>query len=308
MIPTIAALAAASLTLQATPALTVEIADLEINHPVFFAPVLPGELLEVEVKGRPDEHRITFEAPETGETITGPMSLSWKAPAEPGHHVIEIADETSGQAMVLNVFVMTPMSEVEDGVLNGYRIGEYPSRPLRGLDSYKPPLGFIEVNAETSDIRLSPHFTLGQFVCKQATDAPQRYVVLQPPLLRKLEDAVALLRTEGFDPDTLFIMSGYRTPFYNKAIGNVPYSRHVYGDAADVYLDVAPRDGDMDDLNRDGEVTKADAHYLYDMVEAFDREATEVRIQGGLGSYDRNTAHGPFVHIDTRGTPARWGR
>ena len=29
---------------------------------------------------------------------------------------------------------------------------------------------------------------------------------------------------------------------------------------------------------------------------------------GGLGRYRRSETHGPFVHIDVRGSHARWGR
>lgn len=291
-----------------TASLKVEVQDLTVDFGIFFAPVLPGEVLNVQVLGRPDATDISFNVPDRGKAITGETRLSWKAPTEPGHYPITISDGTSGETFTLNVFVMHPFSAIEDGKLNGYRIGQYPDKPLRGLDAYKKPLGFIAVNDETKDVQISPHFTLGQFICKQTTNVSERYVVLRPELLKKLETAVDLLEDDGFSPDTLFIMSGYRTPFYNKAIGNVQYSRHVYGDAADVYLDVAPRDGDMDDLNQDGQVTKADASYLYDMIASFDSQNTGLAIQGGIGSYNRNAAHGPFVHIDTRGTPARWGR
>jgi hypothetical protein len=47
----------------------------------------------------------------------------------------------------------------------------------------------------------------------------------------------------GHNVDGLTIMSGYRTPFYNRAIGNVPNSRHVFGGAADFYIDDKPQDG-----------------------------------------------------------------
>ena len=52
-------------------------------------------------------------------------------------------------------------------------------------------------------------------------------------------------------------MSGYRPPF--SAIGNVQYSRHVWGGAADFYIDQSPKDGVMDDLNKDGVVNREDA-------------------------------------------------
>jgi acetyl-CoA carboxylase carboxyltransferase component len=57
------------------------------------------------------------------------------------------------------------------------------------------------------------------------------------------------LNEAGRTVERFVVMSGYRTPFYNAAIGNVPYSRHVWGGAADIYIDDAPRDGEMDDLN-----------------------------------------------------------
>ncbi|HEY5622313.1 MAG TPA: D-Ala-D-Ala carboxypeptidase family metallohydrolase, partial [Gammaproteobacteria bacterium] len=59
---------------------------------------------------------------------------------------------------------------------------------------------------------------------------------------------------------------GYRTPFYNRAIGNVPNSRHVFGGAADIFLDRAPRDGQMDDINFDGIEDFRDAQRLYQIA------------------------------------------
>ncbi len=41
----------------------------------------------------------------------------------------------------------------------------------------------------------------------------------------------------GFAVDTLHVMSAFRTPFYNRAIGDVEYSAHQWGSAADVYVD-----------------------------------------------------------------------
>ena len=80
----------------------------------------------------------------------------------------------------------------------------------------------------------------------------------------------------------------------------------MYGYAADVYVDVSPRDGVMDDLNLDGEITKAVANFLYDCAQELFPEK-EVGI-GGLGSHKANAVHGPFVHVNARGYKARWGR
>ena len=102
-------------------------------------------------------------------------------------------------------------------------------------------------------------------------------------------------------------MSGYRTPSYNAAIGNGRYSRHVYGGAADIYIDV-DGDGIMDDLNADGVLDRRDAGALYDLVDRLLQDPAHTHLHGGLGEYGSNSAHGPFVHVDERGWNARWGR
>ena len=291
-----------------TVSFEAEIQDLVVDFHTFFATVLPGEILTIQVLGRPAQHDIEFESDVTAGVLADDLKLSWKAPDEPGLYPIRIRDNESGETMTINVFVLQPAENIVDGVLNGYRIGAYPEKPLRGNPAYKKPLGFIEVPPVLKDTKISPNFTVGQFFSKQASDVDVKYVVLRPALLLKLERVVSLLHENGVDTDSLFIMSGYRTPYYNKAIGNVRYSRHVYGDAADVYVDYKPRDGEMDDINNDGAVNRKDAAYLFDLVDEFDRTNVHLTIQGGLGEYDRNAVRGPFVHIDVRGAPARWGR
>ena len=101
-------------------------------------------------------------------------------------------------------------------------------------------------------------------------------------------------------------MSGYRTPFSNKAIGNVQYSRHVWGGAADFYIDQSPKDGVMDDLNKDGVVNREDAVWLANFISNMSKQGAFGPRVGGLGIYGANAAHGPFVHVDVRGTLARW--
>ena len=123
--------------------------------------------------------------------------------------------------------------------------------------------------------------------------------MLRSTLLVALERVLEQINTRGFRADTLHVMSGFRTPFYNRAIGNVPYSRHIYGDAADIFVDVDPADGVMDDLDGNGTVDLRDASLLADIVES-------LALPGGLASYEATAAHGPFVHLDLRGYRARW--
>jgi uncharacterized protein YcbK (DUF882 family) len=188
-------------------------------------------------------------------------------------------------------------------------MGNWPSEK-RGISSpaYANPKGFVEVTPENKGLRISEHFTLGQFLTKDQPAIWPKYVVLQPRLLDKLELTIEELRREGHDVNGLFVMSGFRTPAYNAqgvgAGGRSEVSRHQYGDAADVYPD-GNGNGRMDDLNRDGKVDLKDARILANAAEAVERKHPE--LVGGIGIYPATSAHGPFVHIDARGTRARWG-
>jgi hypothetical protein len=132
--------------------------------------------------------------------------------------------------------------------------------------------------------------------------------VLDTKLIDKLELVIDDLVSHGYDVRQLSVMSGFRTPQYNRkgvGRGRADASRHQYGDAADVFVD-NNQDGRMDDLNRDGRVDTRDARIL---VGAVDRvEAKHPGLIGGAGVYAATRAHGPFTHIDARGKRARWGR
>ncbi len=227
------------------------------------------------------------------------------APAEAGWYPLVIQAEND--RIELNVFVTRPATDMQNGNMGTYRIGRYARKPFRNLPVYKAPEGFVEAHKDYSDIRLSPHFTLGQFYSKQSSGWP-KYLILRPQLLIKLENILEKLNSEGIRTERLEIMSGYRTPWYNHSIGNrTTSSRHLYGGAADIFIDVNPRDGKMDDLNGDGKITKADAVYLYDLLEKWSNDSWWNKLTGGLAAYGSTAAHGPFVHIDTRGYKARWG-
>ena len=206
--------------------------------------------------------------------------------------------------MTLNVFVMVPLTQVKDGKLGNYRIGEYRKVPLRGDPVYLPPRGVIQVTPAIAATEVSPHFTLGQFLCKQEALFP-KYVVLREPLVLKLELLLEQFNLAGFRADGFGFISAYRTPYYNALIENVPYSRHTWGDAADIYLD-GDGDGLMDDLDGDGSSGAGDAVFFRNFVGALSSEAWYRPFEGGLGDYPPNAAHGPFVHIDCRGFRARW--
>jgi hypothetical protein len=283
---------------------SIEIKNVETPYRVLGIFVMPGET--VAISSRAQGLRIEASAGRVSEIRE--RRWTWQAPREKGLHPLRIRNTQTGEVMTLNAFVMVPLSEAEDGVLNGYRIGAYPTEPFRGLDTYRAPQGLVEVTPELERVAIAPHFTLGQFLCKQADGYP-KYVLVREALLVKLEKVLEEVNRRGIRTDGFVVMSGYRTPFYNQAIGNGPYSRHVYGAAADIYIDTTG-DGQMDDINGDGRVDATDAAILFDIVEDLYKRPLQAALIGGIGQYGpRRPVRGPFVHVDVRdGVKARWGR
>ncbi len=296
---------------QELAAFPVKVRDLNIPYRVFGVFVMPGENVAI----RPDVggyHPGYTLSASSGQVLThmirgGRVSWDWKAPSEPGVYRITIRSNQN-EHVHLNMFVMRPARELRRGFLGNYKVGYYPEAPLDGLDIYRQPKGYIEVDAGNRDVKLSPHFTLGQFLCKQrAGKADKAYVVLREKLLLKLEDVLARVNERGVHATSLHVMSGYRTPSYNRGLGNVRFSSHMYGGAADIFVD-ENNDGMMDDLNRDGRIDVRDAEWLHQIVEDIDGPDDHPHdLIGGLGLYKANRYHGPFIHIDVRGKKARWG-
>jgi len=267
--------------------------------------VMPRDTLSIEAIGAADA-RYDLGSSGGWTTRTGPAAWSWVAPSRPGLYAVDVVQTAPRDSIRLNVFVMVPYDSLQGEHLQGYRIGTYPAVPLRGEEIYRHPRGFVEVTEENEETLVSPHFRLKQFVAKQPAGYP-RYVVLQERFLSMLELVLERVNAAGHAAETLHVMSGYRTPYYNSLIDNVPYSRHQWGDAADIFVDSQPENGVMDDLDGDGRSDFRDALALYGIIEAIQAQPIYRTYIGGLSPYPGNRAHGPFVHVDTRGKPARWG-
>ena len=209
----------------------------------------------------------------------------------------------------LAFITMLPFNSKTRGRIGTYRIGSWPGE-LRAISkAYANPQGFIEVTAENQDTQISEHFRLRDFLTKDQRNVWPKYLVLREQLIDKLELVIADLNGRGVKVTHMQVMSGFRTPQYNANGGNTggraSLSRHMYGDAADVFVD-NNRDGVMDDLNRDGRVDSRDAKIILDAVDRVER--AHPTLVGGGGLYRATRAHGPFAHVDVRGTRARWGR
>lgn len=274
----------------------------QVRQPLFSLFATPGEKLRIGLLPYAQVNlRLTLDGKEAGER--GDNGWLFSAPAQPGLYHLRVYRADTGDETRLRLWVVESVAAQQLETLEGYRVGNYPA-PRAYRSNYDPPRGMVRVTAENIDTQLTEHFTLRQFVCKQASSYP-KFVVIQESLLVLLERLLADARARGFDIDSFGIISGYRTPWYNRSIGNVQYSRHVYGDAMDIFID-ADGDGLMDDLNRDGVRNIADIQLFYDMVEALKALPENIALVGGVGRYRRNSRHGGFVHVDTRGYRARW--
>lgn len=282
----------------------VQVKDEVIPYRIFGVFVMPGETLDIEAVFTEQPRNATFAAAEGQTERIQPDQWRWTAPDEPGIYPVTITDATAGESITLNVFVKTPFNPKSTS-LNGYKIGLYEQKPLRGNPVYNPPRGFVEVTPANRDTPVSPHFTLGQFLCKQESGWP-KYILLRERLTLKLEMILEQVNEQGIDAQTLHVMSAYRTPWYNASIGNTTtYSRHLYGGAADIFIDT-DGNNNMDDLTADGRVTTADANVLAAIVEDNLNEVWYQPFIGGLGIYAPASHRGPFIHVDVRGQRARW--
>jgi len=123
--------------------------------------------------------------------------------------------------------------------------------------------------------QLSPNFKVSQFKCNDGSDV----VLINPALVDLLE------KIQAHFGKPIKIVSGYRTPMYNKRLekpggkGAAKNSQHMYGNAADIKIDgVTPRE-------------------ICNWLNGWHK--------GGLGLYPT------FTHVDVRNTVgssiARWG-
>lgn len=222
---------------------------------------------------------------------------------QPGLHDLGIVTPDGEPFYVVS---LTPYAAREGTRVNGYYVGSWPTAGSKS-SRYAPPAGFIQVTQENEATPVSRSFKLQDFLTHDQQGVWPKVLVIQPKLIDKLELISEALAERGL-PSRLHVMSGFRTPQYNEQGvgakgGRASLSRHMYGDASDVFVD-ADGDGVMDDLNGDGKATVADARVLFQVAESV--EAAHPDLIGGLSPYPSNGVHGPFVHVDTRGFKARW--
>lgn len=249
------------------------------------------------------------------ETESGSPVVSEEggAPTKPGIYKfsVELSQKIFSIFEDLRLITLIPFSAKKNGRIGNYILGNWPYevRTLVPLSpAYANPPGFIEVTRENSNLYVSEHFKLGDFLTKDQPNVWPKYMLLSSSLIDKLELIIDELEREGCDVKHMTVMSGFRTPRYNKTGGDTggrgKLSRHMYGDAADIFVD-NDRDGWTDDITGDGRVDIHDAKLLAKVAERI--ETHYPTLVGGLGIYPARNGHGPFIHVDVRGRKARWG-
>ncbi len=207
-------------------------------------------------------------------------------------------------------FTLLPFSVKQKGRIGAYRVGTWPyERRGPRSEEYANPDGFVEVTRENEATFVSEHFQLRDFLTHDQQDIWPKYLVLSERLVDKLELIIDDLNAHGVRAVRVVVMSGFRTPEYNRQGvgegGRARDSRHQYGDAADIFVD-NNGNGRMSDLNHDHRIDWRDAQIIRDAIDRV--ETAHPELVGGTGIYRGNRRHGPFVHVDARGTRARWGR
>ena len=231
------------------------------------------------------------------------------APSRPGVWGVAVQLGAAMRPLAdFSVITLTPFTAKRRGRVGLYYLGNWPTEGRRSVRAgYAPPSGFIEVTPQNQDTPLSDHFRLRDFLTHDQQTVWPKYLVVDTKLVDKLELVLDDLAARGVDIRGVHVMSGFRTPQYNVGggdpTGRADLSRHMFGDAADIFID-SNGDGVMDDLNRDGRVNVDDARVIQAAVERVERE--HPALVGGCGVYVAAPGHGPFTHIDTRGYRARW--
>jgi len=268
-----------------------------VSGEVRYIPALPGE----PVANAPDDARAVIE---------GSPRADFSAPEKSGIYKFAVELNKATKAIDgISIVTLVPRSQKKAGRIGSYQLGTWPfeSGGKPTSERYAPPQGFIEVTKANQDFHVSEHFRLRDFLTKDQRDVWPKYLLLDPKLIDKLELTIQELERQGVKVTRMFVMSGFRTPRYNHGGGNTAgranLSRHMYGDAADVYVD-NNGDGHPDDITGDGKVTVRDAERFAQAAETVERNNRS--LVGGIGVYTACCGHGPFTHIDVRGYRARW--
>jgi uncharacterized protein YcbK (DUF882 family) len=264
---------------------------------------MPGEQIQYPLDVHGDPSGLQYEWIRLGETVPTEVQrlligANVRVPIKAGFYRLALVrGEQRRTVEGLTLAVLVPFKEKEGTMLNGYRIGTYLAEKIGG--NQEPPRGFLEITERDVDLPISKHLRVGDFLSHDNQETWPRYAAVSPRLLDKLELVITeITRWHGSATPislALDVHSGFRAPAHNSRIARAARdSQHQYGDAADVAMDA----------NGDGKYTAMDSRMVGLAVEIVELKHPE--LVGGLGVYTSGHARTTYVHIDARGTRARW--
>jgi hypothetical protein len=258
------------------------------------------------VYGRSGKLRVRFVSARRGTFAIPILTRLFGDSAVRNPGVYALPDSAADQP--ISFITLLPFDTKVKGTVGSYRIGYWPEERGRlRNEAYENPDGFVVVTPENQDLQVSEHFRLRDFLTHDQQNVWPKYLVLSPRLVDKLELVMSDLEQHGISTKGVHVMSGFRTPNYNanggETAGRADLSRHMFGDASDIYID-NDGNGVMDDLNHDGKIDINDSRVILEAEERVEKAYPE--LIGGGGLYRAAPGHGPFIHIDTRGYRARW--
>lgn len=271
--------------------------------------VLPGRAVEYPLALSSDSGQFAYQWVRVVDTVPAGVVRPLGgdrllAPQMPGFYRLALL--RAGERRLvdgLTVTVLIPFEEKQGATLRGVRLGTWAGERGGRSGRASLPEGFIQVADAALQLPISKHLRLGDFLTTPdtPTDGMPDFAALDPRLLDKLELVMGELQRalaasgEAVASPRLLVNSGFRPPAYNRTVrGAASDSRHQYGDAADVRID----------LDGDGRFSQAEARRVVKAVDAVERSHPDLK--GGLGLYTSRRYRSPYVHIDARGKRARW--
>ncbi len=283
--------------------------------------MLPGSSLQVTAEADGQAGRIAVI--KDGQIIREDAVLNFTAPEKPGAFYISVAAAAGGQNRRGEICVVVPhKASARHSKQGGWLvrvddrdIGEYRPASSSGAakvkdnpDSYQPPVWWIRITDMNASFEVSPGVPADDLVAP-AEDTGLKHTDVVPVCYPMWTAITALrngLSARGIPGSALRVISGFRTPAYNRSIGSNAFGRHVYGDAFDFYLNLAGGDNiKAADLNRDGKLDRRDAYPIVAVIE--DLQAEGKLPMGGIGVYNTiGGDHEVSLHFDARGHRATW--
>ena len=262
---------------------------------------LPGERVDYPLEVGGDPRTLGYSWVRLDDSVmvdsVRPLDGALVAPPVPGFYQLAVIRDGIRRVVEdLTVTVLVPFEEKRGPILDGYKIGTFAAERRGNADDR--PEGFVRIDAQTAEVRVSKHLRVSDFLTRDNQQSWPRFVAIDPRVLDKVElvlDAIRELRGDSADVRLeLDVHSGFRTPFYNTINRFARDSRHTHGDAIDVAIDA----------NGDGRLTRADIPLVAKAVEHIEKRHPD--LIGGMGLYTSRKYNQAFVHIDTRGSKARW--